>query len=416
MSIDSLYNVNILPLVVTVIIAVIGWIFTSMLQYKSIKHQHKVQIRYDIYKQFISLHKEIENSISTLGAHTGSPFIQMSSSMIPFELGLKKEYKGQWILWNEEECVFEGEKKWTSFVQELYDSYFDFSKKFLKMRYVAEDWAAALEPLLPAKEALFKEIERFKAQIYGQLEILQMHANKYGHDWRKWDQEDIGKVTRSISEDALVIGSYMHDFMVLIHNELLSSHFGHRRPTRKTLDLKFKVLTKDGIVENVDWDKINNMGIWKTQLVSYANAQLKKSALPSSNISSDYKKYLNFIVDGICPNCKTPIFIIEAENSENSFCYRYACGHGWNGIVLEETIGIKELYKLKSMRKGFGLVRRVVQGWKPSGDIKLKNGVDVYMDVNREKDEYHQIVKEHQTQNILHEEHEPLTKHGKVAK
>ncbi len=35
------------------------------------------------------------------------------------------------------------------------------------------------------------------------------------------------------------------------------------------------------------------------------------------------------------------------------------------------------------------------------------------MDVNVEKNEYHQVVKDDKTKKVLHEEHEPLTEHKK---
>lgn len=404
-------NVNIFTLLVTIGVAVVGWSIAFWLQRNNVKHQHRVQIKYDIYKQFVSLHKEIQDSISKFGAHVSPPFILMSSSMIAFDLKLTKEYKGQWIPWTEQECIFEGEKKWASFTQELFDFYFDFSNKFLNMMYVVEDWASALKPLLPTKDILFKETERLKNNIHEQLGLLQMYSSKHGHDWRAWDQKDIGKITQSVNEDVMVIGSYLHDFMVLIHNELLSSYFGNKRPIRKTLDPKFKVLVKGAIVENVDWAMLKKMEAWKVELVSCANEQLKKFSPINGNISLEYKKFLDSVASGICPNCSNSILVMEAERAEDFFCFRYACGHSWKGISLYETIGIKELVKIKSWREGFGIVRRIVCGWKPSGDSKLKNGVDVYMDVSREKNEYHQIVKEHKTDNVLHEEHEPLTDH-----
>ncbi len=336
--------------------------------------------------------------------------------MVAFDLKLTKEYKEQWIPWTEQECLFEGEKKWTSFTQELFDLYSKFSNKFLNMLYVVEDWAATLKPLLPTKDIFFRETEQLKKNIHKQLGLLQMYSSKHGHDWRTWDQKDVERITQSINEDAMAVGSYLHDFMVLIHNELLASYFGHKRPIRKTLDPKFKVLVKGAIVENVDWAMVKKTEEWKAELISYANEQLKKSSPPNGNISPEYKKFLDFVASGICPNCTTPILVMEAERAEDSFCFRYACGHSWKGISLHETIGIKELFKIKSVREGFGMVRRIVQGWKPSGDPKLKNGVDVYMDVNREKNEYHQIMKEHQTDNVLHEEHEPLTEHRQNRK
>lgn len=184
----------------------------------------------------------------------------------------------------------------------------------------------------------------------------------------------------------------------------------------KIFDQKFNVLAKGAIVENVDWTMVKKTEVWKAELISYANEQLKKSGSPNGNISPEYEKFLNSVASGICPNCTAPILVMEAEKLKNSFCYRYACGHSWKGISFQERLSIKELIKIKIIREGFGIVRRIVQGWKSSGDPKLKNGVHVYMDVNRERNEYHQVVKEHQTENILHEEHEPLTEHGKIKK
>ena len=38
------------------------------------------------------------------------------------------------------------------------------------------------------------------------------------------------------------------------------------------------------------------------------------------------------------------------------------------------------------------------------------------MDADKEKNEYHQIVKNSETKEVLHEEHEPLTEHHHKAK
>jgi len=402
---------NNIGIYVTIALAVIGWIIALILQRKNLKDQHKTQIKYDIYKQFVSLHKEMQDSISKLGAHASPPLILMSSSMIAFDLKLTKEYKGQWIPWTEQECLFEGEKKWTSSTQELLDLYSDFSNKFLNMLYVAEDWASALKPLLPTKDVLFKETEYLKKQIHEQLGILQIYSSKHGHDWRIWDQKDIEKITQSINNDAMAIGSYLHDFMVLIHNELLSSYFGHKRLTRKTLDSKFKVLVKGAIVENIDHEKVEQMKIYKNTLTALAQEKLDHALPPKGTISPEYEKFLRSVIAGVCPSCNNPIEVFNMEKAENSFCFNYICGHSWKGFTIQETISIKELCKIKTARPGFGWLRKVVQGWKSSGDPKLSKGVDVYMDLNREKNEYHQIVKEHQTENVLHEEHEPLTEH-----
>ncbi len=46
-----------------------------------------------------------------------------------------------------------------------------------------------------------------------------------------------------------------------------------------------------------------------------------------------------------------------------------------------------------------------------SKDSKLSEGVDIQMVIDREKKEYHQIVKDNLTGKIIHEEHEPLDQH-----
>lgn len=410
-------NINVFTLTVTIVVAVFGWIFALWLQHRNTKQQHRIQIRYDIYKQFVQLHKDIQNALSKLGAEARPPFILMESSMIPFELKLNKEYKGQWIPHSEQECVFKGEQEWTSFVQGLLNDYSEFSNNFIKILYITEDWAAAFKPLLSTKEVLYKEVERLKEHVHIQLTTLQMYTSKHGHDWRKWDRGEVEKITASVSENTMTIGSYLSDFMVLIHNELLASYFGYKRPTRKTLDTKFKVLAKDGIVENVDWEMLERMKVWKEQLISYAKEKLQKFGDQSSNsMSTEYATFLRSVASGICPNCHTSILVMEAEKAEDNFCFRYACGHSWKGVSLKETLELKESLKIQSVRDGFGLVRKMTQGWRPSGDPRLKHGVDFFMDVNREKDEYHQIVKDHKTKKVLHEEHEPLSDHKQKEK
>ena len=65
----------------------------------------------------------------------------------------------------------------------------------------------------------------------------------------------------------------------------------------------------------------------------------------------------------------------------------------------------------KIKEAGIWFSREMFQGYKASGDPNLSDGVDVRMVVDREKNEYHQIVKDNLTGQILHEEHEPLTEH-----
>ncbi len=80
-------------LIATILVAVIGWIFALWLQSRNIKRQHQVDIRYDIYKQLVQLHKDVQDTLGRLSAISHPPFISMESSMIPFNLKLQKVHK-----------------------------------------------------------------------------------------------------------------------------------------------------------------------------------------------------------------------------------------------------------------------------------------------------------------------------------
>ncbi|MFA5997548.1 MAG: hypothetical protein WC791_03620 [Candidatus Paceibacterota bacterium] len=238
-----------------IILAVAGWLVALWMQGKNIKQQLITEIKYDIYKQFVVLHKENQDALASFMAKTSTPFILMESSMISFDLKLKKEYKGEWIPYGEMECVFEGTKKWTSFVNELNSSYFDFNDKYIAILYLFDDWMAPIKNLYAVKESLVAEIDNTKARIFKNISMLQMYSVNNEYDWRKWNRDDVDKITKDIHEDAWSISCYLHDFMVLAHNELLSEYFEYSRPTRKTLDAKYLVLTKKGIVVNMETDK-----------------------------------------------------------------------------------------------------------------------------------------------------------------
>jgi len=361
------------PSQLTTLMSVIGWLFivggwviALILQRNNVKQQHRVQIKHDIYKQFVQLHKAVQDPLGKLRAAAHPPFISMESSMIPFDLKLDKEYKGRWIPYNEHECLFDGEQKWSKFVNELLDLYFDFTDQSLKMLYVFEDWEAALKQLLNTKRDLFAEIESLKKQIHNHIDILRSFPTKYGHDWRKWDQQEADELTQGITEITDSISMYHHDFMVLIHNELLTKYFRHKRPTRKTLDSKYKVLTKKGFVQNVDWDKVKKSKVWKALLDDCVKKKLQKFNPPKGIISSEYNQYLESIITGECPDCKTDILVMKADMTEDCMNFQFACGHGYKIFNINELVSIKALYKVVTRREVFGLVRKIVKGWKPS--------------------------------------------------
>jgi hypothetical protein len=90
--------------------------------------------------------------------------------------------------------------------------------------------------------------------------------------------------------------------------------------------------------------------------------------------------------------------------------------HDKKTIVFKQNVGggiIQPHGKLKARKRIVFFVKETIQGWFPSGDPKLKKGVDITMIVDKELKEYHHIVKNTETGEIIHEEHESLEQHNK---
>jgi hypothetical protein len=300
---EILKNIDFISILATLIIAIIGWIIAIIIQNKSIKKQQQNQIKYDVYKQFVSLHKEIQDTLGKLSAESNPPFIQMDSCMIPFELGLKKEYKGTFIPYTEQECRFSGEKKWTSYTQNLFDRYFSLTNKIIQLGYITEDWYAMVYPLIKSKETLFEKLNKKTETIRNKISELQSFPHEE-HDWSKWDREKGKEISNEIMEVSITAGSFLEDFMVLLHNELLAPYFKNKnRPTRKTFDPKFKVLTKEGVIENFDKEMFE---------------KIKK-----------YQKYFNEDTQK-CPECdfNNPEVINVLEDN-GKVIIQLSCGHDY---------------------------------------------------------------------------------------
>lgn len=93
------------------------------------------------------------------------------------------------------------------------------------------------------------------------------------------------------------------------------------------------------------------------------------------------------------------------------------CGKTGKALELSVSDGIAfhDSLNIRQKRRGFGkFMIESIQGWFPSGDPKLKKGVDIVRIVDKEKKEYHHIVRDVATGEVTHEEHEPLEQHRHV--
>lgn len=250
---NLLSNVDNLTLAVTILLAVIGWLVALWLQRNNAKHEHKIQVRYDIYKQLLKSSQETQGKLGELVA-ISPPLILMESSMIPFDLKLKKEYKGEWIPYNEQECISDGGQKWLDFIRGAFDKYFAFVNQNHEMLVAFEGWEAALESLMSAQKVFSKEVNKLSRKIHRDISKLQMYNTEHGHDWRKWNKEEIESVVNRIRDNSMTITTYVSDLMTLVHNELLSNYFNYQKPIRKTLDPKCKVLTSEGLILRLEDD------------------------------------------------------------------------------------------------------------------------------------------------------------------
>ena len=355
-------NITDYTLIVTITVAVVGWIIAIVLQRKNLKDQHKIQIKYDIYKQLVQAKSDIQEPLNKLGASVVTPFILMDSSMIPFTHNLKKQYKDAWVDYTESECLMDGGKKWNDYFYDLQKSASEFMNEYIKLMGIFENWESALSKLIPVRNILFAEINRLKKNIDNQISFFQMYSVEKGYDWRKWDRDDLNKRAENIRDSSFEIGSYINDFIVLANNKLMAQYFGYYRESRKTLDPKYKVLTLKGLVENVDKEKVEEMKLNKERLISHAQGSLDRSLPPNGNIAPDYEFFLRSVINGKCPVCNNPIEVYSMNLSDNDFCFNYICGHSWKGFTVSDTLTISELIKTKTKRFGFGWLRKTVQG------------------------------------------------------
>jgi len=68
----------------TLLIAVIGWLFALWLQRANAQQSLQNQIKYDVYKQLVDLNEKVQDSFAGLMYKVHPPFIMMESQMDRF--------------------------------------------------------------------------------------------------------------------------------------------------------------------------------------------------------------------------------------------------------------------------------------------------------------------------------------------
>jgi hypothetical protein len=79
-------------------------------------------------------------------------------------------------------------------------------------------------------------------------------------------------------------------------------------------------------------------------------------------------------------------------------------------ITISETVLARDSFKLRKKSPGFRrFAVEVIGGW--FGSHRYKDGIELSRSLDKEKDEYHEVVKDHKTGKIVHENHEKLSEH-----
>jgi hypothetical protein len=82
-------------------------------------------------------------------------------------------------------------------------------------------------------------------------------------------------------------------------------------------------------------------------------------------------------------------------------------------VIGEKIVGTRATQKRKGYRR---FMKEMISRWKRSVNLRLTEGVNEERVIDKEKDEYHQVVKDAKTGDVIHEEHEPLSQHKNQPK
>jgi len=81
-------------------------------------------------------------------------------------------------------------------------------------------------------------------------------------------------------------------------------------------------------------------------------------------------------------------------------------------VNITASVAISTRLRARKKRKGIGrFVIEILQGWFPSNSPVLKKGVHKERIVDKEKNEYHETVKDAATGEVIRDIHEPLSQH-----
>lgn len=154
----------------------------------------------------------------------------------------------------------------------------------------------------------------------------------------------------------------------------------------------------------------------KEKIIRDAQSELKRLSDQGVEIKDEnYRDFLESVASGKCRICKKPLDVVYAEENENSYKYKFACGHGSNGVAIQDALVIADSLKLRKNKLGVSrFIYESISGWFPSHRKDLSpEGVTKIRVIDRENDYYKEEVIDKKTGRVIRYIEEKLSEHYK---
>jgi len=191
-----------------------------------------------VYEELYKLHRDLDKQILSLSLGKFSlPFLAMS-----FEIDLISS-----------EANLKALQHWEKYNSELNENISNFVSSYLKLWNRSDMWMGVMPQIKLAKEELFEvQLKNLTDKLYEYQKFIRSHSMKEFY-WKKWDKtgiEDKAEEIRTLF-DQIAVG-YLDDFMVLIHNRLITPILKYKKEPRenfRNLDKlgSYFILTENGL-------------------------------------------------------------------------------------------------------------------------------------------------------------------------
>lgn len=146
------------------------------------------------------------------------------------------------------------------------------------------------------------------------------------------------------------------------------------------------------------------------------NAQNELQRLPAKEVEikdDNYRDFLQSMASGMCRMCKKPLEVVYAEENEDSYKYKFACGHRSNGITFQDEFTGRDTLILRKSKFGSRkFIYELMSGWFYSIREDLSpEGVTKIRIIDREKDYYKEEVIDKKTGRVIMYVEEKLSEH-----